>query len=237
MLSVTDLTKRYGDHEAFADVSLDLEPGTLTILIGRSGAGKTTLLRCLNGLEEPDAGRIRLDGEPIDPTDVALVFQDGALLETKSALANVLDGGLGREPVWRELLGWHDPDEKRAALERLHAVDLAGYADRRVGDLSGGERQRVGIARALQQEPRVVLADEPVASLDPETARAVLERLATVVSEHNLIGLVSLHQPQLADGLTDRYLGLADGRLTLDATADEVDPECLEEVYESDVTA
>ncbi|NGM69338.1 ATP-binding cassette domain-containing protein [Natronolimnobius sp. AArcel1] len=237
MLTATGLTKRYGDHEAVADISFELEPGELAILIGRSGAGKTTLLRCLNGLEEPDSGRVRLSGEQINPTDAALVFQEGALLDTKTALSNVLDGGLGREPAWRELLGWHDLAEKRGALERLHAVDLAGYADRRVGDLSGGERQRVGIARALQQEPRVLLADEPVASLDPETARAVLERLETVVREQNLIGLVSLHQPQLADGLADHYLGLADGRLTLDATADEVDPERLEGVYEYDVTA
>ena len=234
MLSVTALTKRYGDRGAIEDVAFDLERGDLAVLVGRSGAGKTTLLRCLDGLEEPDAGRIRLDGDPTDPTDVALVFQEGALLERKSALENVLDGGLGRVPAWRELLGWHAPDEKRAAVERLHAVDLAGYADRRVGNLSGGERQRVGIARALHQEPEVLLADEPVASLDPETGRAVLERLASVVRREELIGLVSLHQPQLVEGLADRYLGLAEGRLTLDAPAAAVDPERLEAVYEYD---
>ena len=234
MLSVTALTKRYGDREAIEDVAFELDRGDFAILVGRSGAGKTTLLRCLDGLERPDAGRIRLDGDPIDPTDVALVFQEGALLERKSALENVLDGGLGREPAWRELLGWHAPDEKRAAIERLHAVDLAGYADRRVGDLSGGERQRVGIARALHQEPAVLLADEPVASLDPETGRAVLEQLASVVRREELIGLVSLHQPRLADGLADRYLGLAEGRLALDAPADEVDSERIDGVYEHD---
>ncbi|MDQ2049555.1 ATP-binding cassette domain-containing protein [Natronolimnohabitans sp. A-GB9] len=231
MLSVSDLEKRYGDETALADISFDLEPGSLAVLVGRSGAGKTTLLRCVNGLEEPDSGRIRLGGDAIGPTDAALVFQAGALLDGKSALENVLDGGLAREPVWRELLGWHTPAEKRSAIERLHAVDLDGYATRRVGDLSGGERQRVGIARALHQEPRVLLADEPVASLDPATARDVLDRLASVVRRDDLIGLVSLHQPRLADAVADRYLGLTDGRLTLDAPATDVDPDRIAEVY------
>lgn len=231
MLSVSDLEKRYGDETALADISFDLEPGSLAVLVGRSGAGKTTLLRCVNGLEEPDSGRIRLGGDAIGPTDAALVFQAGALLDGKSALENVLDGGLAREPVWRELLGWHTPAEKRSAIERLHAVDLDGYATRRVGDLSGGERQRVGIARALHQEPRVLLADEPVASLDPATARDVLDRLASVVRRDDLIGLVSLHQPRLADAVADRYLGLTDGRLTLDAPVTDVDPDRIAEVY------
>ncbi|SDJ60381.1 phosphonate ABC transporter ATP-binding protein [Natronorubrum texcoconense] len=231
MLTVSGLEKRYDDVAAVADVSFELEPGSLAVLVGRSGAGKTTLLRCIDGLERPDSGSIRLAGEPLEPTDAALVFQSGALLDNKSALENVLDGGLAREPVWRELLGWHTPAAKRAAIERLHAVDLAGYADRRVGDLSGGERQRVGIARALQQEPRVLLADEPVASLDPATARAVLERLAAVVRRENLIGLVSLHQPRLAREVADRYLGLSDGRLTVNETATEMDPDRIAEVY------
>ncbi|MXV62788.1 ATP-binding cassette domain-containing protein [Natronorubrum sp. JWXQ-INN-674] len=231
MLSVTGLEKRYGAVDAVADISFDLEPGSMAVLVGRSGSGKTTLLRCLNGLERPDSGTIRLEGEPLGRTDAALIFQEGALLDGKSALENVLDGGLARESAWRELLGWHTAAEKRAAIERLHAVDLAGCAQQRVGDLSGGERQRVGIARALHQEPRVLLADEPVASLDPVTARAVLERLASVVRREDLVGLVSLHQPRLAGEIADRYLGLADGRLTLDAAAADVDPERIGEVY------
>ncbi|ELY49636.1 phosphonate ABC transporter ATP-binding protein [Natronolimnohabitans innermongolicus] len=231
MFTVTDLEKRYGDETAITDVSFSLEPGSLAVLVGRSGAGKTTLLRCLNDLEQSDGGSIRFDGEPLDATDVALVFQAGALLDGKSALENVLDGGLAREPLWRELVGWHAPAEKRAAIERLHAVDLDGYATRRVGDLSGGERQRVGVARALHQEPRVLLADEPVASLDPATARHVLDRLAAVVRREGVIGLVSLHQPRLADAVADRFLGLAEGRLTLDAPADDVDPDRIAEVY------
>jgi len=231
MLSVTDLEKRYGTDPAISDISFDLPAGELTVLIGRSGAGKTTLLRCLNGLEQPDEGAMLLDGETTVPPDVALVFQAGALLDGKSTLENVLDGGLGREPIWRELLGWHDPATKRDAIERLHAVGLDGYADRRVGDLSGGERQRVGIARALQQEPRVLLADEPVASLDPATARSVLSLLASVVAQRNLVGLVSLHQPRLAADVADRYLGLAEGELVLNTDARDVDHDRISNVY------
>ncbi|ADD04025.1 ABC-type transport system ATP-binding protein (probable substrate phosphate/phosphonate) [Natrialba magadii ATCC 43099] len=234
MLTVTDLEKRYDGVGALENIDFELSPGELAILVGRSGAGKTTLLRCLNGLEQPDTGSIRLADEPPDPTDIALVFQEGALLDSKSALENVLDGGLGREPVWRELLGWHAPAEKRAAVERLHAVGLAGDADRRVGDLSGGERQRVGIARALQQEPAVILADEPVASLDPATARDVLDQLAALVRREQVVGLVSLHQPRLAQEVADRYLALESGRLTLDAPAAEVELDRIGEVYDGD---
>ncbi|WP_336136222.1 phosphonate ABC transporter ATP-binding protein [Natronomonas amylolytica] len=232
MLALTALEKRYDGEPAITDISVDLRPGQLTVLVGRSGAGKTTLLRCIDGLERPDAGMVRLESEPIDPENVALVFQEGALLGGKSALESVLDGGLSREPVWRELLGWHARAEKRAAIERLHAVGLGGYGARRVTNLSGGQRQRVGIARALHQEPAVVLADEPVASLDPMTGRSVLRRLASVIRRRNLIGLVSLHQPGLARSVADRYLGLQNGRLVLDESADAVDSERLSEVYD-----
>ena len=231
MLTVSGVTKRYGDDTALADVSVELRTGELAVLVGRSGAGKTTLLRCIDGLERPDTGTIALDGEAAAPTDVAMVFQEGALVARKSALSNVLDGSLGRVPAWRELLGWHSPAEKRAAIERLHDVGLGGYAERPVSGLSGGEKQRVGIARALQQEPAVLLADEPVASLDPATGERVLERLVEAVRDRGLVGLVSLHQPRLAESVADRYLGLAGGELVLNEPADRVQPERLAEVY------
>lgn len=232
MLEAAGLSKRYGDEVAFEDASIRLEPGDFAVLVGRSGAGKTTLLRCINGLEQPDSGTVRLDDEPLAPIDAALVFQAGALVDGKSALENVLDGGLAREPIWRELLGWHDPEEKRQGIERLHEVGLSGYATRRVGALSGGQRQRVGIARALHQNPEVLLADEPVASLDPDTATSVLELLASVVRDRNLIGLVSLHQPDLAADVADHYFGLDGGRLVLDARADSVTAADIAEVYD-----
>lgn len=231
MLEIESVHRQYGAERALDDVSARLRRGELTVLIGRSGAGKTTLLRCLDGLETPDAGTITADDEPLATTDAALVFQSGALVSGKSVLENVLDGALGREPAWRELLGWHTPAEKRAAIDRLHDVGLGGYASRSVEQLSGGEQQRVGIARALQQQPAVLLADEPVASLDPETARAVLSVLARAVRERELIGLVSLHQPRLAVDVADHYLGLADGRLVLDKPARSVDETTLAEVY------
>ena len=231
MLEIEGLTRRYGDELAVDGLSTRLARGELTVLVGRSGAGKTTLLRCLDGLESPDSGTITVDGASLAATDAALVFQSGALVDGKSALENVLDGALGREPAWRELLGWHSPAEKRAAVDRLHDVGLAGYADRPVEALSGGQQQRVGIARALHQRPDVLLADEPVASLDPETGRAVLAVLARAVREHDLIGLVSLHQPGLATSVADHYLGMEQGRLVLDRPADHVDSDDIEAVY------
>lgn len=231
MISVTDLGKRFDDIIALESVTFTLEPGTFTVLIGPSGAGKTTLLRCVNGLERPDRGRIEIDGNPLDPRAVAMIFQHDALVNRKRALETVLDGSLGREPAWRELLSWHTVEERRAALERLHAVGLAGYAERRVGDLSGGERQRVGIARALQQEPIVLLADEPVAALDPTTARSVIERIAAVVRENDLYGFVSIHQPELAAPVADRFLGLRAGRIVLDQPVSTVETADIAQVY------
>jgi len=231
-LTVDALTKRYGQTVALDSVSVDLVPGEVTVLVGRSGAGKTTLLRCVNGLETPDEGTVQYDGEPLAPPDVALVFQGGALTGRKTALENTLDGGLARESRWRELFGWHAPAEKRAAVTRLHDVGLAGMADRRVRTLSGGERQRVGVARALHQQPVVLLADEPVASLDPATARAILALLADAIREHDLVGLISLHQPTLASDIADRYLGLTDGQITLDTSATDVSDDDIAMVYE-----
>lgn len=236
-LTADSVSKRYEGTVALDGVSVALRPGEVAVLVGRSGAGKTTLLRCVDGLETPDEGTIRYDGEPLATADAALVFQEGALTDRKSALENTLDGGLAREPRWRELLQWHAPKEKRAAVACLHDVGLAGMADRRVRTLSGGERQRVGVARALHQRPVVLLADEPVASLDPATARDVLRLLADVIRDRELVGLISLHQPALASDIADRYLGLTDGRLTLDAPASSVSADDLSAVYEQGTDA
>lgn len=234
MFVTSGLEKRYGKTQALVDVNFELERGKLAVLVGRSGAGKTTLLRCLGGLERPDAGTVEFEGAPFNSTDAAVVFQEGALVDEKSAVSNVLDGALGRISGWKAAIGWYPTVEKRAAVEQLHEVGLGGYAARRVGTLSGGERQRVGIARALQQDPVVLLADEPVASLDPATGRDVLDRLESVVRTRDLVGLVSLHQPRLAEEFADRYLGLSAGRLVFDEPADELSASELMEVYDEE---
>lgn len=232
MLEAAGLSKRYGDEVAFEDASIRLEPGDFAVLVGRSGAGKTTLLRCINGLEQPDSGTVRLDDEPLAPIDAALVFQAGALVDGKSALENVLDGGLAREPIWRELLGWHDPEEKRQGIERLHEVGLSGYATRRVGALSGGQRQRVGIARALHQNPEVLLADEPVASLDPRSTAAVMGALKRINAEDGLPVLCNLHHIDLARDYCTRIIGVRRGQLVFDGPVEALDDAAIRSIYD-----
>lgn len=211
------LTRRYPGGHGVQDATLALHAAEFTALVGPSGAGKTTLLRLLAGLERPDAGRVLRDGLPAagmqrGDTRVAVVFQRPRLVGRRSALANVLAGRLGHLPRWRGLLGRYGDADLRIALGALAQVGLLERADSRADRLSGGEQQRVSIARALAQQPRVLLADEPVASLDPDNARNVLGILRDCRSR-GLAVLASLHQPELAQEFCDRILRMEAGRL------------------------
>jgi phosphonate transport system ATP-binding protein len=216
-LAARSLTRAFGNGRGVFDVSLDLDAGEFVALLGPSGAGKTTLLRLLAGLDRPDAGSVLRDGVPCErrrrgDTRVALVFQRPQLVGRRDALSNVVVGRLGRVPRWHGLIGrWSDGD-LRTAMDALAQVGLAHTVAERVDRLSGGEQQRVSIARALAQQPCVLLADEPVASLDPDNARAVLEILRAC-ARRGLAVLASLHQHDLAHRYADRVLRLDGGRL------------------------
>jgi len=188
------------------DVTLEVAPGEVVALAGRSGAGKTTLLRAIAGLQ-PCTGTILAPGRP------ALVFQAHALANRLSARDNVLVGALGRMGFWRAALRLWPQAELRGAEACLDRVEMGGLGARRADRLSGGQRQRVAIARALHQRARILLADEPVASLDPQTAEAVLGLLRDLARREGLALLVSLHQPELAHRFADRLLRLEDGCL------------------------
>ena len=217
VLAAQGLTRRFDGARGVSSVTLSLHDGQFTALVGPSGAGKTTLLRLLAGLDVPEAGEVRRDGAPVarprrGDTRVALVFQRPQLVGRRSALDNVLAGRLGHLPRWRGLLArWGDTD-LGIALQALADVGLLDRADARADTLSGGEQQRVSIARALSQQPRVLLADEPVASLDPANARRVLSILSAA-SRRGLAVLASLHQPELAREFADRVVTLDGGRL------------------------
>jgi phosphonate transport system ATP-binding protein len=238
ILAVDSLTIDYGRATpALAGVSLSLEAGGFTALLGPSGAGKSSLLRALNGLVRPRAGRV-LDAEGRDIAtrlrahrqDTAMVFQQHHLIGRLSALRNVLLGRLAHRGSLASLFGFARAD-RLAALEALDAVGLLDRALDRADRLSGGQQQRVGIARALAQAPRVLLADEPVASLDPGTAEGVLALFDALRRDRGLATIVSLHQPELAARFADRVIGLSAGRIVFDGPPAALDGAALAAIY------
>jgi len=222
-LAVSGLSKRFDNVIALSDVTLDVAAGEVVAVLGPSGSGKSTLFRCITRLTEPDAGRIRVDGQAIGSLapsslrrargDIGVVFQQFNLVRRRTALANVLTARLPSLPLWRVALGRYPKALRERAEEALRAVDLAAQRDQRADTLSGGQQQRVAIARALMQESRVLLADEPVASLDPHAARMVLGLIRTLARSRGLAVLCTLHQPDLAAEFADRTLHMRSGRI------------------------
>lgn len=237
-LSVDNLTVRRGGREILRHISLSFAPGTITAVVGRSGVGKSTLMGVLNGLLPADSGRIAMAG--IGPLDgrqalrdarrhIATVFQDHALIDRLSAMDNVLLGLADtRHPL--SLLPWPQGLRHRAA-DALHDVGLLGKATTRVSRLSGGERQRVGIARALVRQPRLLLGDEPFASVDPMLARRLGEEFRRLVIRDGLTAILVLHQIDIARHLADRIIGMVDGRIAFDGPASSFDADAENSVF------
>lgn len=245
-VAVRDLTKEFnnGTVKALRGVSFEVMPGSLTVLVGRSGSGKSTLLRCINGLERPTSGTVEVFGqEPaaLRPHDlrklrrrIGFVFQNFNLVGRNMALENVLSGALGRLRGPRYGPMTYSAELRREALQQLDRVGLADKAFQRADTLSGGQQQRVAIARMLFQKPDLVLADEPVASLDPESSRQVMELLLKICAEDHLTVICSLHQLDLALGWADRVIGMRLGRIVLDREASELTEQETMAVYELD---
>jgi len=236
-ITIDSVSKVYGeDTVALDDVSLTIDDGEFVILLGPSGAGKSTLLRLLNGLEEPTAGTIRIGHETVSGTrsDVAMVFQMHNLIESASAYRNALTGALNRTGTLRSLATRYGPDTERMALEALDTVGLLDEAKQRADSMSGGQQQRVGIARALTQDPQLLLADEPVASLDPKASEDVMGYLASASAERDLTTITSLHQVNIARAFGERFIGLRDGEVVFDGTEDDLTMEVVEEIYYED---
>jgi phosphonate transport system ATP-binding protein len=237
-LSVERLGVRFGrDVVALGCVDLAFAAGAFTVLLGPSGAGKSTLLRCLNGLATPSTGQVLgPDGLPIRQRlrahrrETAMVFQQHQLIGRLTALDNVLIGLLGQRTAWRTLL----PAPRAERLRALDALERVGLLDRalqRADTLSGGQQQRVGIARALVQRPRLILADEPVASLDPVTAGQVLDLLASICRADGITAIVSLHQVDFARRYADRVVALAAGAVTFDGPPGDLGTADVARIY------
>ena len=229
-----NVTKRYGeDTVALDDVSFTISEGEFVILLGPSGAGKSTMLRVLNGLTKPTDGSVRIGGEEIqgNRSGVGMVFQEHYLIESKTAFGNALSGALSRNGLLRSALGMHAEPDKLTALEALQTVGLLDEAGQRAESMSGGQKQRVGIARALVQEPEIVLADEPVASLDPKAARDVMRYLKKAATAQDLTTVTSLHQVNIAREFGDRFLGIRDGEVIFDGDADDLTMDEMDRIY------
>jgi phosphonate transport system ATP-binding protein len=234
MIEFENVTKIYGeDTVALDDVSFTISEGEFVILLGPSGAGKSTMLRVLNGLTDPTDGSVRINGEEIagNRSDVGMVFQEHYLIESKSAFGNALTGALSRNGLVRSALGMHSEYDKHNALSALQTVGLLDEAGQRAESMSGGQKQRVGIARALVQEPEIVLADEPVASLDPKAAREVMRYLKKAATEQDLTTVTSLHQVNIAREFGDRFLGIRDGEVIFDGDVDDLTMDQMDRIY------
>ncbi|TKX68608.1 phosphonate ABC transporter ATP-binding protein [Halorubrum sp. GN11GM_10-3_MGM] len=221
------------DTVALDDVSFTIDEGEFVILLGPSGAGKSTMLRVLNGLTEPTEGSVRIGDEELqgNRSGVGMVFQEHYLIESKTAFGNALSGALSRNGLLRSALGMHDDVDKRTALDALQTVGLLDEAGQRAESMSGGQKQRVGIARALVQNPEIVLADEPVASLDPKAARDVMRYLKKAATEQDLTTITSLHQVNIAREFGDRFLGIRDGEVIFDGDADDLTMDEMDRIY------
>ncbi|ACB25837.1 phosphonate transport system ATP-binding protein [Methylobacterium sp. PvP062] len=226
MLVIEDLTRQYGDRRAVDGVSLRIEPGSFVGVIGRSGAGKSTLLRLINRLADPSSGRILHEGREVTTlrgrplrewrTRCAMIFQQFNLVGRLDVMTNVLMGRLSHVPTYRSLLRQWSAEDRAMALAALESFDMGEFAGQRADGLSGGQQQRVAIARALVQEPEILLADEPVASLDPRNTRLVMDALAEVNRRYGITVLCNLHSLDLARAYCDRLVGLAAGRVVFE---------------------
>jgi len=243
LISLTGVSKRFPNGTlALDNVSMTVPTGQLLSLIGLSGSGKSTLMRHLNGLHKPTAGTVHVMGVEVSSAsnralrgvrrNVGFVFQQFGLVGRATCLENVLSGALGRLRGPRYGVISYPRSLRREAFDHLERVGLAPQAYQRADTLSGGQMQRVAIARTLMQRPQLLLADEPVASLDPESSHQVLELLLRVATEENMTVIVTLHQVELALGWAHRIVGLRDGRVVLDRDARGLTQDDVMEVYQ-----
>lgn len=242
ILEVRGLVKRYGKGDvALRGVDLSLEQGGVMALIGPSGAGKSTLIRCINRLVEPTEGSIALDGAELTGLgarnlrrarrDIGMIFQEYALVDRLTVMENVLSGQLGYVGFWRSWFRRFPQPTVDRAFELLERVGILEHLDKRADQLSGGQRQRVGIARALLQGPKLLLVDEPTASLDPKTSRQVMRLLLELAEEHHLAVIINIHDVALAQMFVPRIVGLRAGEIVFDGAPSRLDAAKLTEIY------
>ena len=242
MLELKNLSKTYrtGDR-ALTDISFSVPAGQVVGLIGPSGAGKSTLIRCINRLVEPSGGSISLGATELTSLRgralrkarrrIGMIFQEYALVERLTVMENVLSGRLGYVAGWRSFLRRFSGNDIALAFSLLEKVGLGEHYNKRADALSGGQRQRVGIARALEQNPELLLVDEPTASLDPKTSRQIMRLIQTVCRERDLPAIINIHDVMLAQQFSDRIIGLRAGEVVFDGRPEELTDDVLTSIY------
>ena len=243
-LRIKNLKKKFKNTIAVNGINIEIDEGKIIGIIGRSGAGKSTLLRMINRLADPTEGSIEFDDIKVSSikgralrkwrSECAMIFQQFNLVERLDVLTNVLIGSLGRNYNLLNLFGIFSKEEKINALKNLDRFDLSGIALQKAGTLSGGQQQRVAIARALMQKPRILLADEPISSLDPKNAKRVMDDMLKINREDGITIICNLHSLEVAKKYCDRLIGLSDGKVVFDGSPEALTTEISKELYDLD---
>ncbi|MDR1245783.1 MAG: phosphonate ABC transporter ATP-binding protein [Clostridiales Family XIII bacterium] len=242
ILSVKNLTKRYRNGiTALSNVSMEIEHGEFVAIIGSSGSGKSTLLRCINRLIQPTEGSVEFDGSDICKLSsaelkkirrkIGMIFQHHNLVNSLTVIQNVLHGRLGYMRTIPAVLGLYSDSDRRKALDLLEQTGLNSFVTQRAGELSGGQQQRVGILRALMQNPMLMLCDEPIASLDPHSAKLVMGLIKQLTVERGITCIVNLHQVEAAVRYATRIIGLDHGNIVFDDTPDKLTDDIIRKIY------
>jgi phosphonate transport system ATP-binding protein len=245
LLEVDALTKRYGSETLALDtISFNIDAGECVGIIGPSGAGKSTLLRCLNRLVDISSGDVRFDGVSVPTlrgtalrrqrTQIAMIFQHYNLVNRLSVIENVLHGRLGYKGTFQGMFGMYTEEEKQDAVRIIESVGLRDQTYKRCDQLSGGQKQRVGIARALVQKPKMLLCDEPIASLDPNSAKVIMDTVRDINRNLGITVLVNLHQVDVALRYTDRIIGINRGKVIYDGSAENLTNAQIYQIYGSE---
>jgi phosphonate transport system ATP-binding protein len=242
VLSIKHLSKSYvSGKPVLTDVNLEITERGITAIIGPSGTGKSTLVRCINRLVEPTSGTIEFEGHDLVALPrkalrearrhIGMVFQEYNLVERLTVMENLLSGRLGYVSAWRAWRRKFSAEDIARAFELLDVVGLSGFSNQRADSLSGGQRQRVGIARAVMQQPSVLLADEPTSSLDPKTSVEIMQLLADIARQRGIPVLINMHVVELAKRFADRIVGMAAGRIVFDGPPRQLDDATLTTIY------
>lgn len=245
ILELKNVSKIYnGSTKALSNVSFKVEEGEFISIIGPSGAGKSTLLRCINRLIDVSEGNVVFDGEDITSikgrklrqirTKTGMIFQHYNLVDRLSVVENILHGTLGRKSTFRGMIGSYTEDEKKYAFEIIDDLGLSDQAYKRCDELSGGQKQRAGIARVIMQSPKLILCDEPIASLDPKASKVIMDHLLDINRNKNITCIVNLHQVDVAVKYSSRIIGVLSGEIVFDGPPSELTQEMIHRIYRSD---